>query len=104
MMDDIASALLAGGSMETGANRAILRHAVMTAIFCPYTSVVLDVRRAVLIDGSDYQRADGSGRGRMNIMTADAYEIVLERAGGLEKLQEGLGYKVDILDGRELFK
>jgi hypothetical protein len=104
MSDDIAEALLTGESLETGANRTILRAAVMRQIMCPFSGDVLDVRRAVLIDGSDYERTDGKGRGKMVIMTAEIFDAAVERAGGLEKLAEGLKFRFDVYDGRELFQ
>jgi hypothetical protein len=95
-MDDITAALLNGEDMEVGADRALLRSAVMRAITDPYSGALLDVRRAVLLDGSDHG-------GRMDIMTAEVYDVVLAKAGGLEPLKIKLGYELDVYDGRELF-
>lgn len=92
-MDDITKTLSEGGSIELGAQRAILRHAVMTAMFCPYSNVVLDVRRAVLLDGSD------AGL-KMHIMTAEIYDQIVEN--GIWNQWNRDDY--DVLDGRELFK
>lgn len=76
--------------------REALRYAVQSQIFCKYCGKVLDVRSSVLLDGSDHG-------GRMNLLHAEEYDLAVERAGGLDKLQEGLRYKVDVCDGRELF-
>jgi hypothetical protein len=92
-MDDITKTLSEGGSIELGAQRALLRQAVMTAMFCPYSNVVLDVRRAVLLDGSDHGH-------HMLIMTAEVYDDVV--ANGLWDQSNRDDY--DVLDGRELFK
>lgn len=103
-MDDISQALLDGKGLDVGAARTILRYAVQRQIVCPYSGVVLDVRRAVLLDGSDYERTDGTGRkGRMDIMDGAVYDHLLSKVGGLDALQEKLGYQVDVLDGRDLF-
>jgi len=103
-VDDIMLAMLEGGDLEVGAKRTILRAAVQRQIMSPFGGEVLDVRRAVLIDGSDYDRADGSGKGRMYIMTAAEYDGLIEAQGGVKALVDKLGYKFDVLDGRELFK
>jgi hypothetical protein len=52
--------------------RALLKGAVQQQIFCPYTSKILDVRDAVLIDGS------GHGHATL-IMTGAAYDIVADQ-------------------------
>jgi hypothetical protein len=94
--NDITQALIPGDDIETGVGRELLRYAVQRAIFCPYCQKVLDVRDAVLLDGT------GHG-GRMDIMHAAEYDFVIEKTGSLEKLEQKFGYKVDILNGRELF-
>lgn len=72
-----------------------MRYAVQRAITCPYSGGVLDMRRAVLLDGSDHG-------GRMDLMCADCYDRLLSKVN-LEELQVKLGYQVDVLDGRVLF-
>ena len=94
-MDEITQALLDGKDMEVGAARTILQYAVMTAITCPYSGEVLDMRRAVLLDGSD-------NGGRMDLLCADCYDLLLSKTS-LDELQTKLGYKVDVYDGRVLF-
>jgi hypothetical protein len=96
-MDDITEALIAGEDMETGAARTLLRYAVQRQIFSPYSGEILDVRRAVLLDGTDH----GGG---MMIMTAAEYDIVLEKSGGHEKLEAKFGHPLIAYDGRKLFK
>lgn len=95
-MDDITKALLDGKGIDIGVARTILRYAVQRQIFSPYGGGILDVRRAVLLDGTDHG-------GKADIMTAAEYDIVIDRVGTLAELEEKLGYKVDIYDGRKLF-
>lgn len=95
-MDEITKAVSEGNDIAIGVARETLRHAVQVQITSPYGGGVLDVRRAVLLDGSDHG-------GKMHIMTADEYDIVVGRMGGLDVLESRLGYKVDVYDGRQLF-
>jgi hypothetical protein len=70
---------------------------VQTAIFSPYGGGLLDVRRAVLIDGTDHG-------GRMLIMTAAEWEKVLAAFdGNADALADRLGFKFDLYDGRVLW-
>ena len=48
--------------------RELLKAAVMRQIFCPYSGRVLDVRDAVLIDGTDH----GHGYG---VMTSECFDL-----------------------------
>ena len=82
--------------------RALLKSAVQRQIFDPYTGEVLDMRRAVLIDGTDYERADGTGKGAMHVMSAQTYDTVLESTGGTNALAKVLGHGFDVYDGRKL--
>jgi hypothetical protein len=102
MTDDISRALADGETMETGMARTLLRAAVSRVMFCPYCQTVLDVTRAVLLDGTDYTTPAGA-KGGASVLDAACYDLALEKTGGLEKLQEGLGYQVDVYDGRVLF-
>jgi hypothetical protein len=81
--------------------RELLRYAVQTATFSPYGSGVLDVRRAVLLDGSDFTRADGK-RGGMRVMTADEYDTLIEHLGGIDALKTALGHDFTVYDGRTM--
>jgi len=56
---------------ENFLGRELLKAAVMRQIFCPYTGHVLDVRDAVLVDGSDH------GKGT-HIMTSRCFELAGE--------------------------
>jgi hypothetical protein len=80
--------------------RELLRYAVQTAIFSPYGGV-LDVRRAVVLDGSDFTRADGK-RGRMRVMTADEYDTLTGHPGGIDALKTALGHDFTVYDGRTM--
>lgn len=70
--------------------QALLRYAVQRYMFCQISGAVLDMRSAVLIDGSD------NGLGMM-VVTARVYDIAAET------LAARLGDDIDIYDGRELF-
>lgn len=76
--------------------RELLRHAVQRQIFSPYGGGLLDVRRAVLIDGTDHG-------GKMIIMTAVEYDAVLESVGGVDALAHALSWNFAVYDGRILF-
>lgn len=93
---DIADALLHPENQELSLARIALRYAVQRQIFCPYCDKVLDVRDAVLLDGSDHG-------GSMAIMHATEYDKVLAGVGTLEALEEKFGHKLDVQDGRVLF-
>lgn len=84
------------------ADRELLRFACSRQIFSPYGGGLLDVRRAVLVDGSDFTRADGKAGG-MLIMTGGEFDKVIENIGGVETLKEKLGHGFVVYDGRELF-
>jgi hypothetical protein len=96
-----ARAAVADALPRTAA-RELLRYAVTTAILSPYGGGLLDIRRAVLIDGSDFTRADGKA-GAMIIMTAGEFDMVIENVGGLAALKEKLGHDFVVYDGRKLF-
>lgn len=93
---DLAEALAHPELRGRIAARITLRTAVQRQITCPYTGNLLDVRDAVLLDGSDHG-------GSMHIMSASAYEAVIKANGTLGNLERKLGYRVDIHDGRILF-
>jgi hypothetical protein len=75
---------------ENKLGAAIVKAAVMRAIFCPYTGVVLDMRRAVVID---------TGTTRF-VCAATRYD---EMRATLESAAEQLGRTIKVYDGRELF-
>jgi len=82
------------------AGRAIVKAAVMRAIFCPFTGAVLDMRRAVVI-----VTPTGS-----HVCAATHWDERISEEGGLDayraKLSKKLGRpaRIDVYDGRELFK
>jgi hypothetical protein len=82
--------------------REMLRHAVQTTIFSRYGGGVLDVRRAVLLDGTDFTRAADGRRGRMIIMTASEYDTAVEHTGGVDGLKVRLGHGFEVFDGRTM--
>ncbi len=93
---EIADALLYPEHQDRVLARTTLRYAVQRAIFCPYCGKILDIRDAVLLDGSDHG-------GKMHILHAAEYDRVIEAEGNLAALEEKFGHKIDVLDGRELF-
>jgi len=93
---DIADALLNPEHQDVALARTTLRYAVQRAIFCPYCEKLLDVREAVLLDGTDHG-------GRMDILHGWEYDAVIAKSGTVEALQAKLGYEVEVLDGRVLF-
>jgi hypothetical protein len=93
---DIADGLLHPEHQDEALARITLRYAVQRQIFCVYCQHLLDVRSAVLLDGSDHG-------GRMDLMHAAEYDLLLSKVGSVEALQAKLGYEVEVLDGRELF-
>lgn len=93
---DIADALLNPENQGRSLARIALRYAVQRQIFCPYCDKVLDIRDAVLLDGSDYGT-------KSDVMHGAEYDKVLAATGDIEGLKAKLGYQVDVLDGRVLF-
>lgn len=78
--------------------RAIVKSAVMREIFCPYTGAVLDMRRAVVVEGVS-----------LSVMAATHWDKVLASyEGGLAALraenERRTGKTITVYDGRELFK
>jgi hypothetical protein len=82
------------------AGRQLVRAAVVREIFCPYTSVILDMRRAVVI-----VTPTGSF-----VCTGDHWDERMASVGGLDVFREMVSKKlgrpaeVKVYDGRELFK
>ena len=73
------------------AGRAIVKAAVMRAIFCPFTGVVLDMRRAVVVDtGVDPY-----------VMEATHWDEVREH---FDAMMADRQRAYTVYDGRELFK
>jgi hypothetical protein len=76
------------------AGRQLVRAAVMRAIFCPYTNVVLDMRRAVVVDTPTRSFVcDGPHWDKVVASLADAGRTIYELAPNTK-----------VYDGRELFK
>ncbi len=83
--------------------RAILMAAVQRQIFSPYSGQVLDVRRAVLIDGTDYQAAGKNAGGKpigMHVMTSSDWDTARE---AFAAAFGNPGEAYDVHDGRLLF-
>lgn len=82
------------------AGRQLVRAAVVRAIFCPYTGVVLDMRRAVLVVTPTMTF----------VCAATHWDKCVAQVGGLDKYRAMLDKKmgrparIDVYDGRELFK
>lgn len=105
---DIARAIMDGSdeAIDKGIGKTMLRYAVQRKIFCPYNdNVVLDQKKAVLVDGSKYD-------GQVIVMCDYCYDKIIAKfkaelpgiktpEAGFEKL---FGHKVEIFDGRQLFK
>ena len=68
--------------------RALVKAAVMRAIFCPYTGQVLDMRRAVYVEG----------RKHSYVMTAAHWDSLPESS------RRTILANAKVYDGRELFK
>ena len=68
----------------------LLLAAVQQEIFCPYTGVILDIRTAVLIDGTDH------GHG-MHVLDGKAYDLIEE---GFFSQYDRADF--DIYDGRKI--
>jgi hypothetical protein len=66
----------------------------MRAIFCPYTGVVLDMRRAVYIATPT----------NSFVCTGDHWDKVCEANGGIDNIRKMAGHAIDVYDGRELFR
>jgi hypothetical protein len=81
--------------------RELLRYAVMKTILSRYGGGLLDVRRAVLIDGSDFSRADGKS-GAMIVLTAAEFDNVIVNVGGVDALKEKFGHDFVVHDGRTM--
>lgn len=73
------------------AGRMIVKAAVMRAIFCPFTGVILDMRRAVVVVTST----------RSFVMAATHWDEVRP---AIEAALARAEQTVDVYDGRELFK
>jgi hypothetical protein len=101
MMSQIECDIIGGDedAFQRHLARELLRYAVQTAVFSPYGGGRLDVRRAVLIDGTDFTRADGE-RGRMRVMTADEFDTLTEHLGGTDALKVAFGHDFAVYDGR----
>lgn len=72
------------------AGRMLVKAAVMRAIFCPFTGVVLDMRRAVVV----------ATPSKMFVMAATHWDALSESARDVIKGRAN----VTVYDGRELFK
>lgn len=78
------------------AGRAIVKAAVMRAIFCPYTERILDMRRAVVVDTGT----------RSFVMSAAHWDKINEAHPDLRAELEARnnGRAITVYDGRELFR
>jgi hypothetical protein len=74
--------------------RAIVKAAVMRAIFCPYTGAVLDMRRAVVVSTPD----------RLFVCAATHWDKVVKGLADAGKTITELAPNTTVYDGRELFK
>ena len=101
IMDLMADAIMNPSPESMG--RLLIQEGIKRAIFCPYSGKVLDVSTTVVIDGSDYSKADGT-RGKMDIMHFDVWEKLLGIYGDKEGMEAALTCKFDLYDGRVLFK
>ena len=78
------------------AGRAIVKAAVMRAIFCPYTGDILDMRRAVVVD---------TGTTSFVCTARHWDELLAEHPTTLADMKRlNGGRAVKVYDGRELFK
>jgi hypothetical protein len=71
--------------------RELVKAAVQRQIFSPYGGEVLDMRRAVLLDGTDHG-------GTMHIMTGDEFDAI--EGPFFERFSRD---DYDVYDGRVLF-
>jgi hypothetical protein len=79
--------------------RELVKAAVQRQIFCPFSNVILDMRRAVLLDSTDAPQG-----GTMTIMTGDVYDKLLGiLADQGSSLEAAYGRPVVVYDGRVLF-
>lgn len=82
--------------MERQANRDLVKYAVMQAMFCPGKHCggkILDMRRAVLVTVAD----------RNAILCGDCWDKSKEELTS-KVAASGRDIKIEVLDGRELFK
>jgi hypothetical protein len=86
-------------ALQAKVNRELIKFAVQREIFCPYTKVVLDVRRAVLIQQT--------GAGAI-VCSADYWDKV--RGSVLNGIEDAKAagrlpadYAVEVLDGRDYY-
>ena len=82
---------VSNATAERKMQAAVVKAAVMRAIFCPFTGQVLDMRRAVVIDTGT----------RMFVCTATHWDEV--RPSFEEHLGAEAMAKVKVYDGRELY-
>src|SRR6185312_11610847 len=76
------------------AGRQIVKAAVMREMFCPYTGVILDMRRAVVV----------STPNRMFVCAATHWDKVVQGLADAGKTITELAPDTTVYDGRELFK
>ena len=91
MSNEFSEMVDADPKMVLMAQQEMLRRAIMRAIMCPVSGVVLDQRRAVLVIPSN-----GGGL----VMTADVWE---DKREAVTAAAEASGVTLEIYDGRELF-
>jgi len=76
------------------AGRQIVKAAVMREMFCPYTGVILDMRRAVVV----------STPSKMFVCAATHWDKVAQGLADAGKTITELAPDTTVYDGRELFK
>lgn len=81
-------------------NQQVLKYAVQRQIFCQATGQVLDQRRAVLVTLTNTSTTPPAHRSV--ILTATAYDK--RKDSFLAAVKERPAIKLEVLDGRELFK
>lgn len=75
---------------ERRAQAAIVKAAVVRAIFCPFTGDVLDMRRAVVVDTGT----------KLFVCTGTHWDTVKD---DIYSAMAGLGKEIKVYDGRELY-
>ena len=90
IMSDLAN----GDSADTAINREVLKAAVMRKITCPFSGVVLDIRKAVLFSVKSSTPGGASGS---TVCDGAAWDKIADqtRAACVDK-----GFILEVIDGR----
>lgn len=91
-MNDILRALADGVDPEDAVNREVLKAAVMRAITCQLTGVVLDVRSAVY-----FKATDAGGKGGSMVVDGKAWDV---NADKIRTAAEENRVVLEVIDGR----